>query len=453
MRADHLRTTEIATMKYPTSVQHLPHPGRFTGTLADDECRVVSFMSQQERTDETWRTGLQLSDCGTGKTRMMLACIATNEGTTIIVTLPTLVRQWRLRIAQIIPTFASSIQVLDYTSIDRLEVLLASHRWDRLVLDEAHGMTRHVIDRIRPFLPKRLAATENPQFVWLVTGTPSLYMYERMLSVFFQGLAVNVDRRARTANVTIAQKDQTTETSPLSDFLCRVSIRLTVPPRRDLIRNTKYIGHTKRWQISNGCNDADTARVDALRSAVMTDLGEQGEQVCPVCIVLKCTKAFRILPCGHYHCRDCTRNRTLCPTCYSPLRTCSFLLENDNGDRLDRLVRYIETLVVDIQRRSHDAGILVLSVFGTRVRMIRDRLEASGIAHADPGGAHQRRDTGGLLVGSIPSIRGLNLPIPITHIILAEPQIGHFTLSAALSHVYGGRRSYIQMVTLVVCER
>jgi hypothetical protein len=487
----YLVATAIATMEYEISEPHLPPPGVFTAKLAEDERRAVSFMVQRERSDKTWRVGMQLSECGSGKTRMMLACIARNGGITVVVTLPTLVNQWRNQIAEMIPTLASSVSVVDYESIKQL-----SQPWDRLVLDDAHSIGEVVLRRLRPYVND----VRDDAFVWLMTGIPTAYMYTTTLPFLFAGVGVQTRGDDSVHVTTTSATSQTKRDVPLSDFLVGVSVRVTLPPRVDLAMTTEFlelgpmgqglyrdalaessrrmrhpvVDHNEAFDalrvhlalgVGRGRCVATTAGVEgwleahgrchteAFRRSVVADLNGEGEKTCTVCLVSgSCVDGFRVLPCGHYYCEDCTRRLKRCPMCRAPLVGVQPCILSSSGLDVGVRIRRVETLISEIRVGAPTASILVLSGFSEAAQLIRDALRASRLVNMDAVIADEiakiRRGGGGVVVSSVPSIRGLNLPIFVSHIIVTEPQIDCIT--DILSHIHGVTGSKIHVTTLVL---
>jgi hypothetical protein len=391
--------TALATTASMVCEEYLPHPYKFTGSLDEVGSRAVSIMVKRERMDRTWRVGMQLSDCGSGKTRMMLACIAANGGTTIIFTLPTLVLQWKLRIAQMIPTFASSIVVLDYnnTSSEQMSSLVAKRTWNRLVLDAVHHTAGSILDLVQPFLIQETAHLRY--FIWLITGTPSVQMYENILPVLFPGIDVEIEREGGPAAT------RGDSAIPLGEFIARVSVCVTPPPRDDLTQTTEvieltqkemdFLGRVRGLRVWRPRNDHDPQN-EAEREAI-----------------------YNFITTGHL---------------WSWGRA-----------------RRIKRIVYSIQVQTPHARVLVLSAFLDTVAAIGDCFTRSGVVHTRPCELPKRVQGGGgmLLLASFASICGLNLPAAISHVVLAEPTSNSNILDT-LAHVYNDTGSDIQVITVEI---
>jgi hypothetical protein len=270
-----------------------------------------------------------------------------------------------------------------------------------LVLDEAHHIDKNVIDHIQPFLKNK---TIRKRFIWMLTGVPSLCMYENMLPVLFPGVDVSRPMGRMGATATMTDEDNKEKIMPLGEFVAGVSVCVTLPRREDLIQKTEFVDLTSsEWDF-----------------------------------LLK----LRAVSIAWWH-----KKSSKCA------------IEDTNGNSLAIAgnfwswgrARRIKALVREIRIQTPNACILVLSSFRVTIQTIRDSFDWSGIVHTQPNRLRLQKRCGGLLlVTSIASIGGLNLPNCISHVILAEPQTNLVQLSDILSHVYGDSGSNIQLVTVDV---
>ena len=239
--SSHTVATAIATMEHEISEECLPHrmfaPSLFTDQLSESECRAVSWMVKREQ-DPTVSVGMQLSECGSGKTRMMLACIAVNRAITVVITSPLLVAQWKAWKSQMIPYLAASIYILDRTTPVDWMCVLSVHPWDRLVIDDVHTADANFIHNIRQYTDYR----DEHRFVWLMTGVPSLGMYMLTIPVFFTKTRIKTNREGSSVTIELSTDvDGTKERITLSSFLVRVAICVIRPPRSDLVVTTELV--------------------------------------------------------------------------------------------------------------------------------------------------------------------------------------------------------------------
>jgi hypothetical protein len=240
--SSHVVATAIATMDHEISDECLPHrmfaPSLFAeDKLSESQRRAVSWMVKREQ-DPAVSVGMQLSECGSGKTRMMLACIAVNRGITVVITSPQLVAQWGVWKSEMIPMLADSIHVLEHTTPTDWMCVLSVYAWDRLVIDDVHAVDANFIHSIRQYTDHR----EPHRFVWLMTGAPSLNMFMIVIPVFFREARIKTKREGGSVTIELpTETEGVKEYMTLSCFLLRVAVCVMGPQRKDLVLTTELV--------------------------------------------------------------------------------------------------------------------------------------------------------------------------------------------------------------------
>ena len=520
--SSHVVATAIATMEHEISEECLPHrmfaPALFTEKMTESQCRAVSWMVKREHDPGGASVGMQLSECGSGKTRMMLACIAVNRGITVVITAPHLVAQWKVWKAEMIPLLAGSIYILDRTTPADWMCVLSVHAWDRLVIDDVHTVDANFIHSIRQHTDHR----EPHQFVWLMSGAPSLDMYMMVIPVFFTNVRIRTNRDGGSVWLDLATDDiEVKESMTLSCFLLRVAVCVMGPPRTDLVVTTELVELNRAERsVYQDVLDELSDRLASVRSqsamlrahlsrhafdvvrkrialgiatyksdetetslCIYTDevedwlrgkghgadhiagvLGEilnvnAGGVECTICMETCPIEDVRVLHCGHHHCRACTRKVKRCPMCRSEIQHGNGVVVttdchrpavgSGSGGRNGR----IQTLIADIRDRAPAAVILVLSSYVETVQMVAHGLKTckTNTPHFEMSGpgmgsfreplSHLQNNEGDglVLLATSSMLQGLNIPIFIAYVIIAEP--GTDRLTDTLSHVYGGPES------------